>query len=80
MLDLGKTLIYAHSEYKSKVKLCYTGTDSFVYKTKKEDFSGVILKAAETKFDTSGCSKVDNGPSPIARQKEVIGMVKVESS
>ena len=50
ILDISKTLIYEfhydyiRPRYDSKVKLCYIGTDSFIYEIETEDFYRDIAK------------------------------------
>ena len=74
--DLRKTLVYEfhynymRPKYGSKVKLCYTDTDSFVYDIETEDFYRGIVKDEKKRFDTSGYSKYDNRPLPIGENKK----------
>ena len=74
ILDLSKTLMrefhydYMRPKYGSKVKLCYTDTDSFAYEIETEDFYRDIAKDVEKRFDTSGYSKDDNRPRPIGKK------------
>ena len=49
-------------------------SDSFVYKIETEDFYRDIAANVERRFDTSGYSKDDNRPSPIRKNKKVIGL------
>ena len=76
ILDLRKTLMYEFHYYYmrpkhgSKVKLCYMDTDSFVYEIDTEDFYRDIAKDVEKRFDTSGCSKDENRPQPIGKNKK----------
>ena len=66
-------------KYRSKVKLCYIDTDSFIYEIKIEDFYKNISKDVETKFDTRGYSKNENRPLPVRKNKRaVINMMKNE--
>ena len=75
ILDLSKTLMcefhydYMRPKYGSKVKLCYTDTDSFAYEIETEDFYRDIAKDVEKRFDTSGYSKDDNRPLPIGKKR-----------
>ena len=75
ILDLSKTLMcefhydYMRPKYGSKVKLCYTDTDSFAYEIETEDFYRDIAKDMEKRFDTSGYSKDDNRPLPIGKKR-----------
>ena len=66
------------TEVWSKVKLCYMDIDSFVYEIETEDFYKDIAKDVEKRFDTSGCSKDENRPLPIGKNKKVIGLMKDE--
>ena len=54
-------------KYGSKVSLCYTDTDSFVYEIETEDFYRDISKGIEKRFDTSGYSKDEDRPLPIGK-------------
>ena len=54
-------------KYESKVKLCYMGTDCFMYEIETEDFYKDITKDVETGFDKSGYSKDDNGLATNAK-------------
>ena len=62
----------------SKVKFCYMDTESFVYEIETEDFYRDIAKDVEKRLDTSGYSKDENRPLPIAENKKVIGLMKDE--
>ena len=83
-LDLSKTLIYEfhydymRPKYRSKFKLCYMDTDSFVYKIETEDFYRDIAKDLEKRFDASGYSRDQNGPLPIGKNEKVIGLMNDE--
>ena len=48
---------YMIPKYGSKVKLCYMGTDCFVYEIETEDFYRDIAKDVKKRFGTSGYSK-----------------------
>ena len=84
ILDLSKMLMYEFHydymrlKYGSKVKLCYMDTDSFVYEIETKDFYRDIAKDVEKRFDTSGYSKDDNRPLPIAENIKKIGLMKDE--
>ena len=65
-------------KYGSKIKLCYTDTDSFVYEIETEDFYKDIAEDVKKSFDTSGYSKDDNRPLPIGENKKAIGLMKDE--
>ena len=84
ILDLSKTLMYEFHydymkpKYGSKVQLCYTDTDSFVYEIDTEDFYRDISEDVEVMFDTSNYSEKDNRPLPIGKNKKVIGLPKDE--
>ena len=65
-------------KYGRKGKLCYMDTDSFVYEIETEDFYRDIAKDVEKRLDTSGYSKDENRPLPIAENKKVIGLMKDE--
>ena len=69
---------YMRLKYGSKVSLCYTDTDSYVFEIETEDFHKDIAKDVEKRFDTSGYSKDDNRPLPIGINKKVIGLMKNE--
>ena len=83
-MDLSKTLMYEFhydymmAKYGSKVSLCYMDTDSFVYEIETEDFYRDISKDAEKRFDMSGCSKDENMPLLIEKNKKVTGLMKDE--
>ena len=51
-------------------------TDSFVCEIETEDFYRDIAKDVKKRFDTSGCSKDENRPLPIGKNKKVIGLMK----
>ena len=83
ILDLSKTIMYEfHYDYmkrkynESNLKLLYMDTDSLVYDIKTEDFYKDIAEDVETRFDTSGY--VPGRPSPIEKNKKVIGLMKDE--
>ena len=84
VLDLSKMLMYEfyyeymRLKYVRKAKLCYMGTDIFVYEIETEDFYRDIAKDVENKFNTSGYSKDENRPLPIGKNKKVIGLMKGE--
>ena len=65
-------------KYGRKGKLCYMDTDSFIYEIETEDFYRDIAKDVEKRLDTSGYSKDENRPLPIAENKKVIGLMKDE--
>ena len=75
ILNLSKTLMYEfyydymRPKYGSKVKLCYTDTDSFAYEIETEDFYRDIAKDVEKRVGTSGYSKDDNRPLPIGKKR-----------
>ena len=56
----------------------YIDTDSFIYEIGTEDFYRDIGKDAKKRFDTSGYSKDDNRPLPMAENKKVIGLMEDE--
>ena len=68
ILDISKTLMhefwynYIKPRYKSKGKLCYMDTDSFVVNIFTEDFFEDISKDVERWFDTSHYDKNDKRP------------------
>ena len=84
ILDLSKTLMYElhydymRPSYGGKLRLCYMETDSFVYEIETKDFYRDIATDVEERFDTSGCSKDENRPLPIGKNKKVIGLMKDE--
>ena len=61
---------YMQPKNRSKVKLCYMDTGSFVYEIETEDFYTDIAKDVETKFDTSRSSKDDMRSLPIGKNKK----------
>ena len=71
-VEMGKT------EITMLCKLCYMDTDSFVYEIETKDFYRDIAKDVEKRFDTSGYSKDDNRPLPIAENIKKIGLMKDE--
>ena len=78
ILNLSKTLVYEfHYDY-MRPKLYYMDTDSFVYEIETKDFYRDIAKDVEKRFDTSGYSKDDNRPLPIAENIKKIGLMKDE--
>ena len=82
ILDMSKMLMYEfHDDYMrpkygGKVKLCYMGTDSFVYEIETKDLYRDIAKDVKKSFDTSGYSKDDTRLLPIGENKKVIGLMK----
>ena len=83
ILDLSKIVMYEFPydymkpKYGDNLKLCYMGTDSFVYHIKTEDFYKDIADDVEERFDTSGY-KEDARPLPIGQNKKKIGYIKDE--
>ena len=83
ILDLSKIVIYEfHYDYMkqkyngNKLQLCYTDTDSLVYRINTEDFYADITDDVQTRFDTYGyCS---NRPLPIGLNKKVTRLMKDE--
>ena len=67
---------YIKQKYRNNVKLCYTGTDGFIFNVKTEDFYEDIANEIEKKFDTSNYEV--NRPSPKGKNKKVIGAMKDE--
>ena len=59
ILKVSKTVMweffydYLKPKYRSKMKLCYTDTDSFIFHTKTKDFYEEIYNDVEKWFDTS---------------------------
>ena len=91
ILEISKILMYEFwyddmkSKYNDNVKLCYMDTDSFVMHIKTNDFYKDIANDVECKFDTSNCvvntsetSALTRRPSPIGKNKKVIGLMKHE--
>ena len=82
ILDLSKTLMYEfhydymRPKYGSKVNLCYMDTNSFVYEIETEDFYRDIAKDVDKRLHISEYSKDENRPSPIGKNKKVIGLMK----
>ena len=72
ILDLSKIVMYEFyydymkPKYGGNLKLCYMDTDSLLYHIKTEDFYEDIAKDVNARFDTSGYSKEDARPLPIA--------------
>ena len=60
----------------NKLKLCYMDTDSLIYEIETNDFYKDIAGDIENRFDTSGY--VPDRPSPVGRNKKVIGVMKDE--
>ena len=69
---------YMRPTYGRKVNLCYMDTDSFVYEIETEDFYRDIAKDVDKRFHISECSKDENRPPPIGKNKKVIGLMKDE--
>ena len=63
-------------KYDSKVKLCYTDTDSFTINIKTNDFYKHIASDVENMFDTSNYEV--NRPLAMGKNKKVIGLMKDE--
>ena len=62
---------YVKLKYYKKIKLCYTGADSFIVQIKTDNISIDIAEPAKTKFDTSNY-ELDR-PLPKGKNKKVIG-------
>ena len=84
ILDLSKEVMYEFHygyikpKYGNRLKLCYTYTDSLVYRIETEDFYKDIAGDVKETFDTSGCSKEDAGPLPVGMNKKVLGLMEDE--
>ena len=84
ILDISKTLMYEFwydyikPKYANNVELCYMDTDSFVMKTKTDDFYKDISNDVDKWFDTSNFDANDNRPLPIGKNKKAIGKLKDE--
>ena len=84
ILGISKTLIYEFCydyikpKYGDRVKLCFTGTDSFLSHIKTEDFYKDIANDVERWFDISNYDENDERPLPIGNNKKVIGLFKDE--
>ena len=82
ILEISKLLMYEFwydymkPKYDDKVKLCYTGTDSFIINIKRKDFYKDITDDVDKKFDTSNY-EVDK-QLPTGKNKKVIGLMKDE--
>ena len=63
-------------KYGNDVKLCYMDTDSFIMIIKTNDFYKDIPNDVDKRFDTSNCEV--NGPLPMGKNKNVIGLMKDE--
>ena len=61
-----------------QIKLCYTGTDSFIIYIKTEYFFEDIFNDVEKWFDTSNYDKNDKRPIPIGKNKKVPRLFKGE--
>ena len=79
ILCIGKTLMYEFwcdyikSKYKGKIRLCYTGTDSFIIHVETEDFYEGIADDVERQFDTSNYDENDKRPLPVGINKKALG-------
>ena len=77
ILDIRKTLMYEFwydyikSKYGDRVKLCYTGTDSFAIYIKTEYFFKDNSNDVERWFDTFNYDENDKRPVPIGKNKKV---------
>ena len=84
ILDISQTLMcefwydYLKPKYEDKVKLCYTGTDSFIVHIITEDFFEDISNDVEKWYDTSNYDENDKRPLPVGKNKKVIGLFKDE--
>ena len=67
---------YMKPKYDDNVKLCYMDTDSFIMNIKTNDFYEDIANDVKNRFDTSNYEV--NRPSPIGKNKKVIGLMKDE--
>ena len=82
IFDISKITMYEFwydfikSKYKSRAKLCYTDTDSFIINIKTDDFYKDISENVMERFDTS--NYIYNRPLPINVNKEVVGLMKDE--
>ena len=81
ILDISKSKMYEFwydyliPKYTEKVKLCYTGTSSFIIHVKAEDIYKDIAENVESRFNTSNYEV--NRPLPMGKNK-VIRMMKDE--
>ena len=84
ILDISKTLMYKFwydyfkPKYGDKAKLCYTDTDSFIIRIITEDVFEDISNDVEEWYDTSNYDEDDKRPLLIGKNKNVIGLFKVE--
>ena len=84
ILDISKTLMYEFwydyikLKYGDKARLCYADIDSLVIYVETEDFHKDIAGDVEKWFDTFNYDKNDERPSPIGKNKKVIGKFKDE--
>ena len=69
---------YLKPKYEDKVKLCYTGTDSFIIHIITEDFFEDISNDVEKWYDTSNYDENDERSFPTGKNKKVIGSFKGE--
>ena len=82
ILDISKITMYEFwydfikSKYRSRAKLCYMDTDSFVINIKTKDFYKDIAMDVKERFDTSNC--IYDRPLPIGVNKKVVGLMKDE--
>ena len=82
ILDISKITMYEFwydfikSKYKSRAKLCYMDTDSFIINIKTDDFYKDILENVMERFDTS--NYIYDRPLPINVNKKVVGLMKDE--
>ena len=84
ILNISKTLMYEFwydylkPKNEDKVKLCYTGTDSFIIHYITEDFFEDISNDVEKWYDTSNYDENDERPLPTGKNKKVTGFFKGE--
>ena len=84
ILDISKMLMYNFwydyfkPKYRDRVKLCYTGIDSFIINITPEDFFQDISNDVEKLFDRSNYDKNDKRPLLIGKNKKVPGLFKDE--
>lgn len=85
VLELSKSHMYdfhysvVKPVYGNRVKMCYTDTDSFIYRIQTKDFFQDLRQKFISYFDTSNYPENNNYNIPL-RNKKVPGLFKDESA